>query len=273
MIFQLPKKANNVIIKKVVDIVQIILSLLFFIFILEFLLRTGIWNNPIIPYPSEIWKRFVEIGLRDDILIKQVQMSLTRMVIGYIAAILIGLSIGAILGQSSILEDMFKPLLSFMMSIPTIAWVPFLLVTLGLGDRTVLMAIFLGGFFAIAYNTMEGMRGVKNSLVNVGRNMGLSHFDMFTKIYLPGSMVSILTGLRLGISYSWRALVGAEMLAALIEEGLGRMISDARVWNDLTLMLLGLTMIGLIGMLMDKIIIGFLEQRTVRRWGMIKEEK
>ena len=269
-----PTKSNKIknIIKKIKSILQFLLVFILFILLLELVLRTGIWNNPLIPLPSEIWDRFVEIGLKDDILIKQVHLSLVRMLIGYLAAVIFGLTLGAILGQSRILEEMFKPMLSFFMSIPTIAWVPFLLVTLGLGDRTVLMAIFLGGFFAITYNTMEGMRGVDSSLLNVGRNMNLSTFGMFIKVYLPGSMVSILTGLRLGISYSWRALVGAEMLAALIQYGLGKMISDARVWNDLTLMILGLALIGILGMLMDKVFIGYLEERTVKRWGMIRGE-
>lgn len=254
-----------------ISIIQMILSLFLVVLVLEFVLRTGIWNNPVIPLPSEVWLRFLEIGIRQRILFDHVQLSLTRMVIGYLLAVVFGLLVGALLGQSKILEEMFQPSLSFMMSIPTIAWVPFLLVTLGLGDRTILTAIFLGGFFAIAYNTMEGMRGVKDNLINVGRTMNLSLPKMFFKVYLPGSMVSIITGLRLGISYSWRALVGAEMLAAMIELGIGKMIIEARIWNDLTTMVLGLVMIGILGMLMDKVLIGMLEERTVKKWGMLRE--
>jgi NitT/TauT family transport system permease protein len=193
------------------------------------------------------------------------------MLVGYILAVLAGLGIGALLGQSSILEDMFSPILSLMMAIPTIAWVPVLLITMGLGEETVITAIFLGGFFAIAYNTMAGMRSVDKNLIDAGRNCGLNKFQMFSEVYVPGSMVYILTGLRLGIGYSWRALVGAEMLAPLIMRGLGKMIYDARFWNDISAMLVALIMIGLVGYILDKIIIGKIEKMTIKKWGMVKE--
>jgi ABC-type nitrate/sulfonate/bicarbonate transport system permease component len=146
-----------------------------------------------------------------------------------------------------------------------------LLITMGLGDRTVITAIFLGGFFAITYNTMRGIEMVDEDQMNAARLMGVSGLRLFSSVLLPASLVSIITGLRLGIGYSWRALVGGEMLSALVEWGIGKMVYQARFWNDVAAMFVGLIVIGLSGFLLDRIFLKWLEKETVEKWGMLVE--
>jgi ABC-type nitrate/sulfonate/bicarbonate transport system permease component len=142
---------------------------------------------------------------------------------------------------------------------------------MGLGDRTVITAIFLGGFFAITYNTMRGIEMVDEDQMNAARLMGVSGLRLFSSVLLPASLVSIITGLRLGIGYSWRALVGGEMLSALVEWGIGKMVYQARFWNDVAAMFVGLIVIGLSGFLLDRIFLKWLEKETVEKWGMLVE--
>jgi NitT/TauT family transport system permease protein len=158
-----------------------------------------------------------------------------------------------------------------LISVPTIAWVPVLLITMGLGDRTVISAVFLGGFFAIAYNTMRGIEMVSESQINAARITGVRRLRLFASVLLPGSLVSVITGLRLGIGYSWRALVGGEMLSALVEWGIGKMVYQARFWNDVAAMFVGLVVIALSGLLLDRMLLKWLEKETVERWGMLAE--
>ncbi len=258
--------------KGTLNIVYALLPFAVVIVALELIIRGGVLSGRYLPLPSTIWSEFQRLAFERGILWEHLQASLGRFLLGYLLAMAIGLSAGALLGQSVLLEEMFSPILTLLIAIPTIAWVPVLLITMGLGEETIITAIFLGGFFAITYNTMAGMRTVDRSLINVGRNLGLSRVRQFVEIYLPGSFVAILAGLRLGIGYSWRALVGAEMLAAMIDRGIGKMIYDARFWNEVTVMFVGLIMIGLVGFLFDKILIGALERATVEKWGMVREE-
>ena len=95
------------------------------------------------------------------------------------------------------------------------------------------------------------------------------HLSTFGLEVDTGSLVSIITGLRLGIGYSWRALVGGEMLSALVEWGIGKMVYQARFWNDVLVMLIGLLIIGFSGFLLDRVLLKWLERETVEKWGML----
>jgi len=234
----------------------------------EVAVRTGLVAETMLPAPSTIFQRIAEMVEKGQ-LQSHLGSSFYRLTVGYLLSVVIGISLGALLALNKFLRDMFYPILSMLISVPTIAWVPVLLLSLGLGDRTVITAIFLGGFFAITFNTMRGVEMVDKSLANAARLMGVSGLELFMKVFLPASLVSVITGLRLGIGYAWRALVGGEMLSAMIQWGVGKMIFQARFFNDLTAMFVGLMMIGVFSFLVDRILLKTLEQRTVERWGML----
>ena len=249
-------------------------------FVFPFLLVGGLWELLVqthvvtlssVPAPSAILTRMWEMATGEGILWKHLGRSLYRLGIGYALAMAAGLLLGTTLAMSRFLREMLSPILSLLISVPTIAWVPVFLITMGLGDRTVITAVFLGGFFAITYNTIRGIEMVDPNRVRAARTMGASGISLFFSVLLPGSAVSILTGLRLGIGYSWRALVGGEMLSALVSWGVGKMIYQARFWNDVTAMFVGLMVIGVTGLLLDRLLIKQIERTTVERWGMLAE--
>lgn len=249
-------------------------------FVLPFLLVGGLWELLVrthviglasVPAPSEILVRTWQMMTGDGILWKHLGRSMYRLGLGYALATGAGLLLGTTLAMSRILREMLSPVLSLLISVPTIAWVPVFLITMGLGDRTVITAVFLGGFFAITYNTIRGIEMVDRNRIRAARTMGASGPSLFFSVLLPGSAVSILTGLRLGIGYSWRALVGGEMLSAMISWGIGKMIYQARFWNDVTAMFVGLMVIGVTGLLLDRLLIKQIERATVERWGMLAE--
>jgi NitT/TauT family transport system permease protein len=223
-----------------------------------------------LPPPSEVFGRFYEMAFVDGVLWNNVGASLYRLLVGYLLAVMGGMAVGFLVGMNKDLSDAISPSLSLLISIPTIAWVPVLLMTLGLGDQAVIAAVFLGGFFAIAYSTIHGVRMVDKNLVNAARTMGSGNWALFSQVYAPGSMASLLPGLRLAVGYSWRALIGAEMLAAMIRWGLGKMIYDASFWNDVQTMFVGLVMMGVIGLIMDKVLLSYLERITLERWGVVE---
>lgn len=230
--------------------------------------RLGFTNPNALPAPSAVLAQFWRLAFVDGVLWKHFFSSLYRLLIGYSLAVVAGVSLGALLGLFSTVYALFAPLLSLLISVPTIAWVPVLLITLGLGDRTVISAVFLGSFFAITYNTLRGIQTVNRNQVNAARLMGLSRMGLFFQVLLPASLVSLITGLRLGIGYAWRALVGGEMLSAMIQWGLGKMVFQARFFNNTAIMFVGILLIGFSGYLLDRIFLRWLERVTVERWGM-----
>jgi len=246
-------------------------------FLLPFALLAGAWELLVrlglppatVPAPSEIACRLWRLAFVDGVLGRHLTGSLYRLGIGYALACGAGLLVGTALATHRILREMFSPILSLLVSVPTIAWVPVLLLLMGLGDRTVIAAVFLGAVFAIAYHTLRGLEMIDPHHIRAARIMGASGPRLFVSVLLPGSLVSILTGARLGIGYAWRALVGGEMLSAMIRWGIGKMIYQARFWNDVTVMLAGLVVIGACGLLLDRLLVRWVERTTVERWGVV----
>ena len=249
-------------------------------FIFPFLIIGGLWeglvqthviSTPTFPAPSAIVARFWSLATGEGVLWKHLAQSLYRLSVGYALAMGFGLVFGTILAMQRTLREMFSPILSLLISVPTIAWVPVFLIIMGLGDRTVITVVFLGGFFAITYNTIRGIEMVDVNRIRAARIMGARGPKLFVSVLLPGSLVSVITGLRLGIGYSWRALVGGEMLSAMITWGIGKMIYQARFWNDISVMFVGLMVIGVSGFILDRSLLKWLERVTVEKWGMLAE--
>ena len=237
----------------------------------ELVVRTGLIASGSLPALSTILRKMWALTVDEGVLWHHLARSFYRLSIGYALAMTSGLLFGTLLAMNRVMREMFSPILSLLISVPTIAWVPVFLITMGLGDRTVIAAVFLGGFFAITYNTIRGIEMVDINRIRAAQTMGARGVHLFTAVLLPGSSVSVLTGLRLGIGYSWRALIGGEMLSAMVRWGIGKMIYQARFWNDVTAMFVGLMVIGLTGFLLDRLLIRWLERATIERWGMVME--
>jgi len=193
--------------------------------------------------------------------------SLSRMLIGYLLAAILGIFVSILIGINRYVKMACMPIISFFMSIPTITWVPILLIITGITEKTIIIAVFLGSFFAIIYNTLDGMNNVDKNLVSVGKLLGYNNFQILYKIIIPASFVQILTGLKLGIAYSWRALVGAEMLGAT-QYGLGYLIFASRKFYDLNRMISTLLIIALLGYLLNRLLVIYLEKNTIEKWGI-----
>jgi NitT/TauT family transport system permease protein len=237
----------------------------------EALIRLGIVNAKLLPAPSMLFQEIHELLFIKHTLQYHLYHSFYRLFIGYLLAVIAGVAMGAVLALCKVARQVFSLTLSLLLSIPTIAWIPVLLITMGLGDKTVITAIFLGGVFEITYSTVTGMRSVDQQMINAARIMGATRWALFFKVFLPGSLVSIMPALRLSIGYCWRALVGGEMLSAMIKWGLGKMIFEARFWNDIKVMLVGLVAIGVLGVVLDRLFLKTIEQATLIKWGILVE--
>jgi NitT/TauT family transport system permease protein len=237
----------------------------------EISVRTDLINPQTLPSPSMIFHELYALTWQKFALQYHLFHSLYRLFVGYILAVIAGITIGTVLGLQKTIRDMFSPVLSLLISIPTIAWIPLLLITMGLGAKTVITAIFLGGVFEITYSTIVGIRSVNKQQINAARIMGVKGLGLFYKVLLPASLVYIMPALRLSIGYCWRALVGGEMLSAMIEWGIGKMIYEARFWNNIKVMFVGLLVIGFFGVILDRVLLKRLEQETIEKWGMLAE--
>ena len=216
---------------KIYKAIQFIIPILLLGLFWEVWVRAGRINGQLLPAPSMILHTFYDLVLIKGTLQNHLLSSLYRLSVGYIFAVVIGIIIGAILGIHRFTRDMFSTMLSLLISVPTIAWVSRSADHNRTGGENSHYSYLFRRGFEIIYSTLSGVRTVNAQQVNAARIMGVTKIDLFLKVILPGSLVSIVPSLRLSISFCWRALVGAEMLCAMVKWGLGKMIFEARFWN------------------------------------------
>ncbi len=194
--------------------------------------------------------------------------TLVRLFVGFGLAAAAGVVIGILMGRIKWVEDMALPIMSIGAPIPGLAYAPIFLMWFGLGNLAVILLVAVVATFPIVLNTWSGVKAVKEIWVRSAQAMGAGDGSLFLRVVLPGALPFILTGLRLGLAQAWRILVGVEMLAA-VPWGLGWMIFGAREFLATDIMLSGIVVIGVIGLVLEKLVFQRIEQRTVVRWGMV----
>jgi taurine transport system permease protein len=220
-----------------------------------------------LPSPLAVLTSGVDLVVK-GILPIYVGESLRRMLLAAGLAMLVGVPAGLMFGLSRRLADIMYPMLNFFQSVSGIAWLPLMLVWFGFGERTILIAVNYTVLFPVIFNAMLGVRSVPRIYVNALRTLGGSRWRVVSDVLLPGALPSIVTGLRLGLAYGWRALIAAEMLVGA--NGLGFMIFNAQNFHLTARIMLGMTVIGLLWLLLDYFVLRPLEEATIARWGLVQ---
>jgi NitT/TauT family transport system permease protein/taurine transport system permease protein len=194
--------------------------------------------------------------------------SLRRIVTAAVVALLVGVPLGLVLGQSRRLAAFAYPLLNFFQSVSGIAWLPLMLVWFGFGERTILVAVNYTVLFPVIFNALVGVRSVPPIYGDALRTLGASRWRILRDVVLPGALPSIATGMRLGLAYGWRALIAAEMLVGA--HGLGSMIFTAQSFHLTARIMLGMAAIGALWLLLDYFVLRPIEETTIGRWGLVQ---
>jgi ABC-type nitrate/sulfonate/bicarbonate transport system permease component len=202
-----------------------------------------------LPPPSRVLAAGWRVLVSGDLL-AHIGHSLVRVLGGFAMAALVAIPLGVGIALWEWVEDAADPVVEFLRPIPPIAWIPLGILWFGIGDAQNMFIIFLGAFFPILLNTIAGVRRVDRTLVWGALTLGGRRAQIIREIVLPGSLPLILTGLRIGLGVGWMALVAAELVAA--RSGLGFMIQSARYAFLTDRVILGMAVIGLLGLTMDR---------------------
>jgi NitT/TauT family transport system permease protein len=230
--------------------------------------RSGIFPHKLFPTLEDVARSFVELTV-SGILPHHTIDTVIRLLTGFGLAAIIGLTIGVLMGRTRRAEDICLPLVSILAPIPGLAYTPLFLLWFGPGEVSAVLLVAFVSSFPIIYNSWTGVKAVKEIWVRSAQSMGADNHRMFRYVILPGALPYILTGLRLGLAQAWRILVAVEMLAA-VPWGLGWLIFGAREFLNTDAMMAGVTVIAVIGLLLEKYVFQKLEDYTVVRWGMVE---
>jgi len=213
-----------------------------------------------LPAPTKIWSEardlivdpFFVAGPQDIGLGWRVLTSLQRVSIGYGLAGIVGILLGAIIGQSVWAMRGLDPIFQILRTISPLAWLPISLAAFRDSQPSAIFVIFITSVWPIIINTAVGIRNIPQDYRNVAAVLRLNHLEFFAKIMIPSAAPYIFTGLRIGIGLSWLAIVAAEMLTGGV--GIGFFIWDA--WNSSRLsdIVIALAYIGMVGFILDRLV-------------------
>ena len=220
------------------------------------------FSNPgsSLPPPSEVWAQsselivspFFEYGSQDIGLGWRVLVSLERVAYGFGLAAVIGVLMGALIGQSVWAMRGLDPIFQVLRTVPPLAWLPLSLAAFLDSRPSAIFVIFITSIWPVIINTAVGIRNIPQDYRNVAQVLQLNHVEFFYKIMVRAAAPYIFSGLRIGVGLSWLAIVAAEMLTGGV--GIGFFIWDA--WNSsrLTDIIVALVYIGLVGFMLDKLV-------------------
>ena len=236
-------------------------SLVGFFLLWEIICRLGLVNPLFLPAPSNVLLTLGKL-LKSGELATHVSVSLYRALLGFLLAVVIAVPHGILIAWFRTVEDITNPLVELFRPIPAVALIPVAILWFGIGNASKIVIIAFACYFPIILNTISGVREVDVNLLKVARLFGANRVQTLTKIILPSALPFIMTGLRLGIAVALILLIITEMIGA--RSGLGFMIIDAEYTFKTERMFAGIFTIGVIGFLLNEIMVRI--ERKLTKW-------
>jgi NitT/TauT family transport system permease protein/taurine transport system permease protein len=227
---------------------------------------TGV-SKAVLPSPDLVWSAARDLAATGELQGDTVT-SLGRVALGAGVSIVLGVGLGLVAGLNRTVGDLLVPVASFFNSVSGIAWIPLAITWFGLGTAAVTFIIVNAIFFLIFFNTVLGVRSVPRIMEQAVRTLGGGYRVLILDVFMPGALPHIMSGIRSGLGFGWRALIAAELIAAT--SGLGFLIYDASNFLRSDKILVGILVIGAIWMAIDNLVLKPLERRTVERWGTVR---
>lgn len=227
--------------------------------------RLGSWEAALLPAPSRVAQTLWR-ALEDGSLLLATAVSLRRILVGYALSLVLGTLLGVALARFRRLEETVGTLVMGLQTLPSICWLPLALLWFGLNDRAILFVVIMGSLLAVTVTVQDGVRNLPPTYERAARTMGTGPVAMYTRVLLPASLPSVLTGAKLGWSFAWRSLMAGELL--FVSMGLGHLLMMGRELADMSLVISVMLVIVVLGVFADRAIFGVLEQRVRERWGL-----
>lgn len=225
----------------------------------------SLWKVSAFPSPITVGKTLIDL-ISDGTLSVAITASIRRIAIGYFISILIGTFIIVLMLKFKYLEENLKSLMLGLQSLPNVCWIPFAILWFGLNESTIIFVIALSSTIAIVLTVGSGISNVNPLLIRAAKTMGANGLKIYTNVIIPASFPSIISGLKQGWSFAWRGLITGEVLVAT--KGLGQVLYKGRDSADISQIIAVMLVIILLGLTVDKFILGKIEDNIRYKWGL-----
>ena len=220
---------------------------------INFVPAKGLQMEPIwLPSPEAVWRRFWEIannGYQNFSLWEHLGSSLLRVLTGFVAGSIVGIPLGYAMGLSGWFRGWFDPIVEFMRPVPPLALIPLVIIWFGIWETGKIILLFLAALWIMTIAARAGVSGVNISKIHAAYSLGASRWQIMRHVVVPNSLPEIFTGARVAMGVCWGTVVAAELVAA--QKGAGMMIIVASKFQLTDIVIMGITLIGIIGYSID----------------------
>jgi len=223
-----------------------------------------VWPPYLFPSPSSVLES-LQAGLADGSILTAIGVSMRRIAVGYAVSVLCGILLGLLIATSEFLESTVGSLVLSLQSLPSICWLPFAVLWFGLSESAIIFVVLMGSLLSVTISTESGVRNVPKIYLLAGRNLGARGIPLFWSVLLPASLPHLVSGLKQGWAFAWRSLIAGEMI--FVSLGLGHLLMMGRDLNDMSQVLAVMTLVMLLGYLVDRVVFASVEKQVRARWG------
>lgn len=210
----------------------------------------NIWSEYVLPSPGRVLQS-LNAMVQSGVLFENIWVSFCRVLMGFSIAFALAFLLGLFAGLRPNSSVYYNHIVEFFRNVPPLSLIALLILWFGIGETSKIIIIVLASFFPMFLNIKKGLASCDPKLIEVGRSLNFTQGQIFRRILLPNALPDILIGMRVGMGYSWRAIIGAEMIAAA--SGLGYMILDAQQMSRSDKVIVGIFVIGIVGYLCDRL--------------------
>lgn len=215
-----------------------------------------------LPTPASVFQAGVELAESGQ-LWTHIAISVQRVLLGFAIGAVVGLAAAGIVGLSRWGDVLLSPTLAAVRAVPSLAWVPLLILWMQIGEESKVTLIAIGALFPVYTTVASALRHVDPQLVEAGRSFSLHGWSLFRTVQLPAVVPSVVAGLRLALAQAWLFLVAAELIASSM--GLGFLLTDSQSTGRVDRILLSIVLLALLGTITNGVL-ALLEKYLLRRW-------
>ncbi|WP_026074481.1 ABC transporter permease [Brevibacillus massiliensis] len=249
---------------------MLMLAILFIIW--EAISKSGLF--PTIMWPPLLFSSHGEAtvlgtlfqGIADGRILEATGRTLSRLALGFVIAITVGLTLGYLIARFKWVDDTLGFLVTALQSVPSIVWLPLAIVWFGLGETAILFIVTIGATWTMTVSASTGFKNVPGLFLRVAKTMGSSGFHLLRTVILPASVPHLISGLRVAWAFAWRALMAGELVGA--SGGLGHLLEMGRALQSMDLVLSVMIIIGVIGTIIDNQVFMRMERSVMKKWGI-----
>jgi len=248
------------------NVANVTLFIAVFIGIWQIVFLLNVWPKVALPSPAMVSNSFEGL-IQDRTLIDGIAVTMYRLIIGFSISIIVGIVIGLAMVKFSGFGKTMSSFAVGLQSFPSVAWVPFAILLIGLNDFGILFVVIMSSVFSVMMSTYSGVRNIPHIYIRAARNMGAKGFSLFWYLMIPAATPSLLIGLKQAWSFAWHALIGAEILIAA-SVGLGHVLLVGREFQLMDQIIASMITIFVIGLIFDRLLFSKLEDRVREKWGL-----